>query len=629
MDVTLLTLSIWAAISLRLGAPYQPPTVLSYFVILGGAVCGASVFYRFGLYRQVTRYIDATGNLRILYGVTLTMICLGMFVAVTRFESFPRSAFFLFWVIALASLMGSRRIIKLTLRNLVHHQSTTDNAPTEVLIYGAGEAGHLLNRELRRLGSHTPIYFIDDDASLWGQKVGSLKVRSPAEIPTVLSEKTVSEIFLAMPSLSRKRRREIVLSLEDYNIAVKTVPTVSEIVTGEIAISNVRPINAGDLLCRDPVPPKLEILQNAINGKCVLITGAGGSIGSEIVNQLLKLELGPKRIVLFELSEIALYQIDMKARELLEERDQKAKLRDSVEPACEIVSCLGSVLDAEPLRMIMERYDISTIYHAAAYKHVPIVELNPFTGLKNNTLGTHVLAKVAREMQVERFVLISTDKAVRPTNVMGASKRLAELTVQANAARRDSRTVFSIVRFGNVLASSGSVVHRFTKQIEQGGPVTVTHPDVTRYFMSFEEAAQLVIQSATIAKGGDLFLLDMGEPVKIDGLARMMIMLAGMKVDEDGNGASGDIAIEYTGLRPGEKLFEELLLDYKTGDTDHPRIKRCDEPFITYEQLANELDTLEKAIAEHDIELVQSLLYRLVEGYQPDSHRQTGTIEAA
>ncbi|MGH1419722.1 MAG: polysaccharide biosynthesis protein [Hyphomicrobiaceae bacterium] len=628
LDVFILAFSIWAAVSLRLGEYYVPAHWTDGIVLAVAVACGSLIFIRFGLYRQVVRYMDMASNLRIVYGVTLTMMSLGLLVAISRFDSFPRSSFLLFWIVAVALTVASRRAIQFVLSSLNQRQHKQELDPAKpVLIYGAGKAGHMLAKELKRVGTHQPIYFIDDDQSLWGQKVSSLKVRAPDDIAKVIADRDVKDIFLAVPSLSTKRRREIVMSLETFPVAVKTVPSISEIVTDNVAISNVRPIDASDLLCREPVPPKLEILQKTIKGKSLLVTGAGGSIGSEIVNQLLKLQLGPKRIVLYDISEAALYQVEMKVRELLEQRAKKARKENRIETPCEVVSCLGSILNADDLRLTIKKYDISTIYHAAAYKHVPIVELNPFMGLNNNTIGTSVIAEIAHEMQIERFVLVSTDKAVRPTNIMGASKRLAELAVQATAARSDSKTIFSMVRFGNVLASSGSVVHRFKKQIEDGGPLTVTHPDVTRYFMSIEEAAQLVIQSATIANSGDLFILDMGDPIKIDGLARLMIRLAGMNVDENGDG-TGDIAIEYTGLRPGEKLYEELLLASKTGDTDHPRIKRCDEPFISSDQLDVELKILEQAIVDHDIKTVQDLLFRLVEGYQSDTHRQKETAAA-
>ncbi len=614
-DATLVAFALWLAISLRLGELYIPPTLISFGIVLATVATSIFLNTRLGLYRQVTRYMDASGHRRIFYINAITAVCLGTFVAISRPEVFPRSAIFVFPVLATIFMIAFRRLIKRLLNHISARLQNQGSAPKQVLIYGAGEAGDLLARELKRVGTHTPVYFIDDDASLSGQKVGSLKVRSPNDIDDILAKRPIEEIYLAIPSLSNMRRREIVLSLEKHPIPVKTVPTISEIVSGEIAISSVRPIDPTELLCREPVTPKIEMLQSAISGKSIMVTGAGGSIGSEIVRQLLSLDLSPAKIVLFELSEAALYNIELQARELLEQRTAKSIKENRIDRPCEIVTCLGSVLDAGIVRAVIQQHQVNTIYHAAAYKHVPIVELNPVYGLRNNTIGTYTIAEIARDLKIERFVLVSTDKAVRPTNVMGASKRLAELVVQANSDHPENETIFSIVRFGNVLASSGSVVHRFKRQIEQGGPVTVTHPDVTRFFMSIEEASQLVIQSSGIAKSGDLFILDMGDSIKIDSLARLMIKLAGLTVDENRDG-SGDIVIKYTGLRPGEKLYEELLLNSDSQDTEHSRIKRCIEPYISYEKLQKEISFLKIALSDHDLKGIQQQLLRLVDGYR-------------
>lgn len=614
-DGILVGVALWGAMSLRLGTPYSPQSTIEISIFLGTIFVSFFVFHRLGVYRQITRYMDIKADLRIFNAITITTLCLGTIVALTRPELFPRSAFALFWVFALILVIGLRRLVKVMLERLSAIGRLEAANADEVLIYGAGISGHKLATELKRIGSHRPAYFIDDDESLWGQKVGSLKVRSPSDIADVVQNSNIKEIFLAMPSISKRRSREIVLSLEQHSLLVKTVPSVAEILSGDVSITNMRAIDAGDLLCRAPVPPRVDMLQKAMKGRTILVTGAGGSIGSQIVRQLLELELGPASIILFDLSESSLYEIDLQARDILSARNHKAESQKTSEPPCQIVTYLGSVLDGELLRRVIKKHNVSSIYHAAAYKHVPLVELNPIAGLHNNTIGTNVVAKVAREENVERFVLISTDKAVRPTNIMGASKRLAELVVQGNAEHPDCKTIFSIVRFGNVLASSGSVVKLFQKQIENGGPLTVTHPEVTRFFMSIEEAAQLVIQASNIASGGDLFLLEMGEPVKIDNLARIMIRLAGFTIDEDNTG-SGDIAIEYTGLRPGEKLYEELIIDSNAEETEHSRIKRCNEPAISYDQMCEEISDLKKALGDSDLVTIKSMLVRLVEGYQ-------------
>ena len=370
--------------------------------------------------------------------------------------------------------------------------------------------------------------------------------------------------------------------LESYPVVVKTLPALEEIASGHVEISDLRPIDVEDLLGRDPVTPDLELLTANVHGKVVMITGAGGSIGSELTRQLLR--LGPKTLVLFELSEVALYEISMEIEEL-NERLHKEEAGRPAEEATKVVQVLGSVLDQKLVARTIEELEVEVIYHAAAYKHVPIVEANPFAGLQNNTFGTLALAEAAKELGVERFVLVSSDKAVRPTNIMGASKRLAELILQAFAQDRDSTTIFTMVRFGNVLDSSGSVVRRFRNQIRAGGPVTVTHPEVIRYFMSIPEAAQLVIQAGTMAIGGEVFVLEMGTPVKIDDLARTMIRLSGLEVRDEDH-PEGDIAIEYIGLRRGEKLYEELLIGENTTGTSHPRIFKNSEPILPFEELA-------------------------------------------
>ena len=418
-----------------------------------------------------------------------------------------------------------------------------------------------------------------------------------------------------MSEASRGQRKAALKKLERLPVLVKTLPALSDIATGKVSVSDLRHVDMEDILGRDPIPPNRDLLARNIRGKSVMITGAGGSIGSELTRQILA--LGPTKIVLFELSEIALYNIEMEVRDRLDELAHSSKSSEHL-PKPEIVTVLGSVNDRLLILRTLSTHNIETIYHAAAYKHVPLVEANQISGLTNNTFGTRSLALCAQECDVERFVLISTDKAVRPTNVMGASKRLAELVLQALAETPNKKTVFTMVRFGNVLDSSGSVVKRFKKQILEGGPVTVTHPEIVRYFMSIPEAAQLVIQAGAMGSGGDVFVLDMGEPVKIDNLARSMIRLMGREVLDEKN-PDGDIAIEYMGLRPGEKLYEELLIGDNSSGTNHPRILRNLEPLLPGPVLDGHLKILEIAMAEGDKETIRKILCETVEGYEPET----------
>jgi FlaA1/EpsC-like NDP-sugar epimerase len=451
--------------------------------------------------------------------------------------------------------------------------------------------------------------------------VHGVKVLRPGKIGKMITTENVKEVLLAMPSALRSERRAAIKALEPFPVVVKTLPALEEIASGHVEVSDLRPIEVEDLLGRDPVAPELELLTGHVKDKVVMITGAGGSIGSELTRQLL--ELGPKALILFELSEVALYEIEMEIEELKWRRAKKPEAAPLIDT--KIIPVLGSVLDRKLVARTISTFDVEVIYHAAAYKHVPLVEVNPLTGLQNNTFGTLTLAEVAKEAGVERFVLVSSDKAVRPTNVMGASKRLAELILQALAEPRGT-TVFTMVRFGNVLDSSGSVVKRFRNQIQAGGPVTVTHPEIIRYFMSIPEAAQLVIQAGAMASGGEVFVLDMGTPVKIDDLARTMVRLSGLEV-RDENNSEGDIAIEYIGLRRGEKLYEELLIGENTTGTSHPRIFKNSEPVLAYAELVAALERLDDAIQRQDETDLQEMLRATVEGYKPGSSGPPASVK--
>ncbi len=620
-DFLLMTLALWLAFSLRLSTFYVPPD--GKFLVLGllGPAIGIATFFRFGLYRFVTRYIGQKGTVRILLANGLAVVLWALVIFMSGVIGMPRSVVILYGVFASLLVWASRQFVGWILKGTPHARPARfEDSRRRVVIYGAGPTGVALLDALRRSRDSVPIGFVDETQSLWGQDVSGLKVYRPDKLDKLISRDGVNEVLLAMPQLRRRERREIIRRLEPFPVHVKTLPGMEDIASGRVSVSDLRPVDVQDLLGRDPVPPDAELLARSIAGKVVMVTGAGGSIGSELVRQILK--QAPRKLVLLELTEAALYGIELEATELLKAR------ADGGSQSPQIVTSLGSVQDGEFLRTVIQVHGVQTIYHAAAYKHVPIVEVNPVAGLKNNTFGTLALVEAASSHDVERVVLISTDKAVRPTNIMGASKRLAELVLQAHAAEAASATVFTAVRFGNVLDSSGSVVKRFRKQIEEGGPVTVTHRDVIRYFMSIPEAAELVIQAGAMATGGDVFVLDMGEPVKIDDLARSMIRLMGMEV-LDGDNPDGDITISYVGLRPGEKLYEELLLGDNITTTEHLRIMRSDEPSLGMQELNDELQALRTAMAGDDVAAVHVVLTRTVEGYKPETRHLAGAAEQA
>ena len=474
-----------------------------------------------------------------------------------------------------------------------------------MLIWGAGPLGLQLAEALERSDRYQCHGFIDMNSNLWGQYVGGNKVFRPERLAGLIERHSIEEVLLALPEATRQERAEVLHHLEPHPVAVRTLPQLEDIASGRVTVSSLRAVEAEDLLGRDPVPPDPALLARCVAGKNVMVTGAGGSIGSELVRQILR--QGPRTLVLFEASENALYEIESEVRVVI-----SALLAGAERPT--IIAVLGSVLDADLVARTIRLHAIHTIYHAAAFKHVPIVEVNPVVGFRNNTFGTLTVAEAAERAGVERFVLISTDKAVRPSSLMGASKRLAEMVLQARADEPGQRTTFTMVRFGNVLDSSGSVVRLFRKQIARGGPVTVTHPGMIRYFMSIPEAATLVIQAGAMATGGEVFVLDMGEPVKIDDLARSMVRLMGREV-RDTNNPQGDIEIDYVGLRPGEKLREELLIGANTAGTEHPRIQRTMEPYLSLEKLEDVLEQLRATLVAGEPMVLQALLHKAVEGY--------------
>jgi FlaA1/EpsC-like NDP-sugar epimerase len=571
-DALAIPAAFWAALLLKFDRldPDLDRTGMYFLVVIGASLLSFSVL---GLYRAVVRFMRARAMLTIAMGVSSTTVVLVLYDRLQAASSLPLSTFVVCWALMLLYSVGSRFLVRYMLSSVRAGESTV-----RVAIYGAGDAGAKLCSVLLGGADFAPVAFLDDKKSLQGSSINGLMVYSPEVLPQLVRELRIERVLLAMPSASRRRRREILSALEPLGLHIQSLPHLTDLIDGRARVNELREVDVGDLLGRDPVPPNPRLFNRCIRGKSVLVTGAGGSIGSELCRQILQVR--PTRLVLFEMSEIALYNIE---RELCE-----ATARERLD--VQIVPLLGSTRHRERLREILSAYAIQTVYHAAAYKHVPIVEHNVLEGVHNNVIGTLHAAEAAMESGVETFVLISTDKAVNPSNVMGATKRLAELVLQG-LQERSAMTRFCMVRFGNVLASSGSVVPLFQEQIRRGGPVTVTHPEVIRYFMTIPEAAQLVIQAGSMATGGDVFVLDMGRPVRIDDLARRMISLMGFTV-RDAEHPDGDIEIEYMGLRAAEKLFEELLIGSNVTGTDHPMILRAMEhrlPWVRMQQILGEL----------------------------------------
>ena len=610
-DVILMLFSLWLGMSLRLSRIYVPePELVVQFA--SAPAIGVIIFHYLGLYKLVTRYINQHYMLRIAGAVTLSVLVWSLWMIMLQPERFvPRSVIIMYWLFTILFVLSSRLFASWLLRDRPVAVSRDNRIKKNVLIYGVGEAGFQLLTSLAQEQDYFPVGFVDPDKSIWGQKIYGLKVYPPDSIDRLVARKNVKDIFLSLQNLSKTQKKQIVRQLQKFPVRVKKLPDLRDIASGRLQISDLKPIRVEDLLSRNIVPPDKELLSRNNRGRVVMVSGAGGSIGSEISLQVLRER--PKTLILLEISEAALYHIDDAVRTL--EKQLQAERHEQNQDPVKIVSLLGSVLDEGFIRKTLSMYKVETIYHAAAYKHVPLVETNPVAGLRNNSFGTLILARAARDAGVRHFVLISTDKAVRPTNIMGASKRLAELVLQGLAADRQGQTVFSMVRFGNVLASSGSVVKKFTRQIREGGPVTVTHPDIIRYFMCIPEAAQLVIQAGAMSKGGEVYVLDMGESVSILEMARTMIHLAGREI-RDENNPDGDIEIVFSGLRPGEKLYEELLISDNTYKTEHPRILGNRENFIDLKQLEKEFSRLDRAMKANNMEEIRNILKRTVEGYQ-------------
>ena len=599
VDGLIIVFCVWGAFALRLGEPW--PYFLRNAIWLIPLMVGLTLpaFYLLGFYRSVIRYVSGHVFFDAAKGVgTGALLSLAVW-ELSQGPVVPRSAWLIYALLAVL-LVGAFRLM---LRGYVSVPRGAYAAGERVVIYGAGDAGAQLAVALQHSREYQPVAFLDDAPDLKGTEILGLKVYPSARLADLIPKLEVATVLLAMPSLTRKQRREILDGLEASPLRVLAMPALTELAAGLRRVDELRDVDVEDVLGRDAVQADETLLGATVTGKSVMVTGAGGSIGGELCRQILRLR--PRRLVALELSEYQLYRIEQKLRALLEHSAYQV----------ELVPILGSVQDRNRLGSAMQAFQVQTVFHAAAYKHVPIVEHNPIEGVVNNVIGTLRCAEAAIAAGVETFVLISTDKAVRPTNVMGASKRLAELVLQG-LAQLDHETCFCMVRFGNVLASSGSVVPLFREQIRRGGPVTVTHPEMVRYFMTIPEAAQLVIQAGAMAQGGDVFLLEMGEPVSILGLARRMIHLSGFEV-RDADNPDGDIEIQFTGLRAGEKLYEELLIGDNDLATDHPRIMRAREHAIPWDVLYPQLEVLTRAAGTGDHRTIRRMLESLVEEYRP------------
>ena len=599
-DVFLALLSTWLAYTLRLDTPHWP-IAEQWYVYLIAPVLFIPVFFRFGLYRAIFRYtgqaaLTATAKAVAVYGAVLSVI-----LFTQRWPDVPRSLGILQPLIFFLLVGASRAFARFWLAGLALSGALPSGS---FLIFGAGTAGVQTASALAVSGQFELVGFVDDDAFKVGRSINGVPVFAPQSIPDLVNRGLVTDILLALPSASRARRKEIIESLRSIPVHIRTLPDWADLASGRVTTQDFQELDIEDLLGRDPVPPNRDLLARNLVGKSVLVTGAAGSIGSELCRQIVQER--PRQLLLLDHSEFGLYTIH---QELL-------ALAASRSPELELVPLLGSVTDATRLAEICHGYKPHTVYHAAAYKHVPLVESNPAQGIFNNVFGTLHTARAALASGVSNFVLVSTDKAVRPTNVMGASKRMAELVLQALAtdAAQAGTTCFSMVRFGNVLDSSGSVVPLFRQQIASGGPLTVTHPEVTRYFMTISEAAQLVLQAAAMAGGGEVFVLDMGEPVKILDLARRMVELSGLQL-RSADHPAGDIEIVITGLRPGEKLYEELLLGDNPIPTVHPRIMKAREEGLDWAALQPRLDALQRAVVQSDVDAIKAVLRQCVQGY--------------
>jgi len=623
VDTCLCVLTVWLAFFLRLDE--WVPLIGHEFwraetAALISIALALPIFIKNGLYRVIFRYSEMMAVRSIVVAMSLYALFYFSIISIVGFTGIPRTVGIIQPILLFLAICASRLFASFWLGGAYKNIIKKVSRP-KVLIYGAGNAGRQLAMAMHNSPDMQVVGFLDDDPKLHKQVLNGLTIYNPRQLPSLVQRLSVQKVLLAIPSVDRHRRNEILSMIREAKVAVHTLPSVSDLAQGKVSIADITDLDIDDLLGRDTVEPDPVLLAQNITGKTVLVTGAGGSIGSEICRQVIRLK--PHRLLLVDSSEYALYAIHSELEHAWQTALAKPQQQDGMTEEAQpspIIPLLGSVQDEERMRELMETWRPPTIYHAAAYKHVPLVEHNPAEGIKNNVFGTLTLAKLAVEFKVSDFVLISTDKAVRPTNIMGASKRLAEMVLQAlsNHHGSASGTKFTMVRFGNVLGSSGSVVPKFRQQIRDGGPVTVTHPEVTRYFMTIPEAAQLVIQAGAMSKGGDVFVLDMGSPVKIIDLARRLIELSGYSV-RDENHPEGDIEIAITGLRPGEKLYEELLIGNNPQPTSHTRIMRAQEDFIAWPSLQEKLAEMNAAVKSNDVDAIRRILQTLVSGYIPSA----------
>ncbi|WP_447732898.1 polysaccharide biosynthesis protein [Pseudomonas shirazensis] len=627
IDVLLVVLALWLAFAVRLGIDEMVNPLVSHpWLFVAAPLVAIPIFIRFGMYRAVMRYFGNDALITIIKAVSLSALILSLIVYWYVNHKFvvPRSIIFNYWWLSLIMIGGLRLIMRqyflgdwFAAKQHVPF-ATRDNGLPKVAIYGAGAAGNQLVAALRMGRLMRPVAFIDDDEGVADRVISGLQVFRGKDIQRLIDSTGAEEVLLAVPSATRARRREILGFLEKFPLHVRSIPGIMDLASGRVKVDDIQEVDIADLLGRDAVPAQQDLLAHCIAGQVVMVTGAGGSIGSELCRQILMLK--PKALLLFEHSEFNLYSIHSE----LEQRIQRESLPVNLLPL------LGSIRNQKHLLDTMVMWRVNTVYHAAAYKHVPMVEHNITEGVLNNIIGTVNTAQAALQANVSNFVLISTDKAVRPTNVMGSTKRFAELILQAlskepnpvffgdpTSLPKENNTRFTMVRFGNVLGSSGSVIPLFHKQIKAGGPITVTHPKITRYFMTIPEAAQLVIQAGSMGQGGDVFVLDMGEPVSIATLAEKMVHLSGLSLKSQSN-PYGDIAIEFTGLRPGEKLYEELLIGDNVSATPHPMIMMASEDYLAWSVLSDHLAVLIKALVDEDFSRVRQLLREVVSGYSPE-----------
>ena len=603
VDLFFIEFALWLSFALRLGLFWPREYIYpNWWIFIITPIIAIPLLLKFGLYRSVIKYVGSKVVVASFQAITLTTMTIGFLMLILRdtqllVGSFmPRSVVLIFWFISTMVVIFGRFLFK----GYLYSWDNFVNNRIPTIIYGAGSAGAQLVESLRKNHQYAPIAFIDDDEAKHGTFINFTKVYAFKELKNIIDKRNAKNILLAIPSLSANGKRDLLKKLSTYPVEVKLLPSLSSIVEGNVSIENIRHVEVEDILGRVPVSPKSILLKKNINGKNILITGAGGSIGSELCRQIIR--LNPSKIVLFDHSEFNLYSIDF-------------ELNSLQSSDCEVIPILSDVTNLAMVKFIISENKIDTIYHAAAYKHVPLVEKNSIEGVYNNAIGTYNVAVSAHEYEVENMVLISTDKAVRPTNVMGASKRFSELILQGLNSEK-TKTCFSMVRFGNVLDSAGSVVPLFRKQIKEGGPVTVTNPKVTRYFMSISEAVQLVLQAGAMAKGGDVFVLDMGEPVKILDLAYRMINLSGLSPITNEN-PEGDIKVVFTGLRPGEKLYEELLIGHNVIQSEHPQIMQAKEAKLSWQDVQKSISIIIDSHQNLNEEKIRNLLLKKVEGFKP------------